>query len=147
MKIYYLIVPFLLFACTNVAHNTQVQSVSKENNKMTVRIMPITKEKKKANELLFHARFFLKKELLEQNKNFAQALQYQVDSSFYLIDAKDTLWPYYVLPVVNGQPLMPEYIVSFESKHLKDHSAIEFRSNLMNGLLFDSSLHFSLNIN
>lgn len=78
----------------------------------------------KENAFQLKAGFILRKAFLDNLPDLSKALQYQLDSAFYLIAQKDTVWPSYVLPVANGQPLHPEFIIEFNKSQLKTSSVI-----------------------
>jgi hypothetical protein len=67
-----------------------------------------------AGEWTFKAGLLVDKDEMAKHKALPLKLQYGVDSLFFLVHARDTLWPSYVLPVANGQPLYPQFIVGFE---------------------------------
>jgi hypothetical protein len=80
--------------------------------------------------LMFRTRLRLQKEMFQQDKELAMKLQYGVDSAFYMVSGKDTVWPAYVMPVANGQALNPEFIVAFDPQGIDRNLSVQFKMNL-----------------
>ena len=129
MKLLRLTALILLAGCISDKAGKQ-KSKTDADRKLSVVISPARdQETMDADAIEFMAALTISKDELEMRKSLAVDLQYGVDSSFYIMKGRDTLWPAYVMPVANGQPLHPQYIVSFQRSELVN-SAIEFRSNM-----------------
>lgn len=100
---------------------------------------------KPVNDLIFRARIILEKEQLENDKNLGAALQFGIDSAFFLENEKNIIWPAYVLPVANGQPLNPEFIVAFDRQKLSGSDEIEFKAAIQSiSTIDDPGIVFNL---
>jgi hypothetical protein len=129
MKLLRLTVLVLLAGCVSDKAGKQ-KSKPDPDRKLSVVISPARDEETTDAEAIeFMASLTISKDELEMRRSLAVDLQYGVDSSFYIMKGRDTLWPAYVMPVANGQPLRPQYIVSFQRAELLN-SAVEFRSNM-----------------
>jgi hypothetical protein len=82
------------------------------------------------DEWQFRSLFLLEKAWLDDHPALSKNLQYELDSAFYVIAGKDTVWPRYVLPIANGQPLKPEFIIAVEKQRLLKASIIELHTRI-----------------
>lgn len=98
-----------------------------------------------AGEKAFKVTLLMEKAFLENHPDLSKNLQYGVDSAFYAVAKKDTVWPLYVLPVANGQPLQPQFVVAFDKQPLQKVSDITLQTNI-NGLEPADSLGLTLDI-
>lgn len=98
------------------------------------------------NELIFQTRLIITKDQFEKNKNLSTDLKYRVDSAFILLNKNDTIWPAYVMPVANGQPLNPQFIVSFNSSEIREVLQVKFIAAIKSiSTSSDSGIIFNLN--
>lgn len=86
--------------------------------------------KNNQDERSFEITFDLEKSFLESHPGLGKELQYGIDSAFFAVTGKDTLFPLYVLPIANGQPLRPQYIVAFEAQPLAKNAQIELQTHI-----------------
>lgn len=99
-----------------------------------------------SNELTFHTRLVLTKDQFENNENLSSDLKYGVDSAFILLNKNDTIWPSYVMPVANGQPLNPQFIVAFNKSEITDVLQVKFKAAIKSmSIQSDSGIIFNLN--
>lgn len=128
MKLQRLSALFLLAGCVSKTGEQKIKS--NPDRKLSVVVAPMRDGETIDPEAIeFVAALKISKDELEMQKSLAVDLQYGVDSSFFITKGNDTLWPAYVMPVANGQPLHPQYIVSFQRSQLNDEG-IEFRANM-----------------
>jgi hypothetical protein len=123
------------------------QELQTKNFKMIteVFIKPDSVDFKHDKDLIFKTRIMLDKEQLENDKSLSAALQYGIDSAFFLQNEKDIIWPAYVMPVANGQPLNPEFIVAFEREKLSGSNKVEFKAAIRSiSTANDSGIVFNL---
>ena len=104
-----------------------LKRISKGGTEMIVEAIPTKNEDEDA--LLFHVKLNLTKDKWQNERSFNDLFYQNLDSSFYLAGKQDTLWPLYVFPVANGQPLNPIYIAAF-SKSLLPAPNATFHSNI-----------------
>ena len=98
------------------------------------------------HELTFHTRLVLTKDQFENNKNLSTDLKYGVDSAFLLLNKNDTIWPSYVMPVANGQPLNPQFIVAFNKSEIIDILQVKFKAAIKSlSTRSDSGIIFNFN--
>lgn len=128
MKLLRYSVLFLLAGCMS---KTARENQAVQADKKLAAVIAPEKEggENDPSAISFIAAIRLTEEQLDMQKNLAVDLQYGVDSSFYILSGRDTLWPNYVMPVANGQPLHPQYIVGFQRPDA-GHASIEFRANV-----------------
>jgi hypothetical protein len=128
MKLLRYSIVMLLAGCASKSRSDKQQFAG--NEKLAVIVAPgRDKQDVDPSAITFLAAVTVTKDELQMQKSLSVDLQYGVDSSFYIMKGRDTVWPSYVMPVANGQPLRPQYIVEFERSGL-ENKPIEFRSNM-----------------
>jgi len=102
----------------NVSHPKEYVQKRMGYSMMAQAMINTASEPETAGEKLFKVTVLLEKAFLENHSELTQELQYGVDSAFYVLTKNDTIWPQYVMPVANGQPLQPQFIVAFDQQPL-----------------------------
>ena len=131
----------IFIACNNKTHVIDRKTMEGKNGEMKVEVL---RKKQQDGILSIKATYSLRKELFEQNKELSVQLQYKLDSSFYLLQNKDTIWPAFVLPIANGQLLTPQYIIDFDQAAIKKRCTTAFKTTLGNDSLFNTSVFINI---
>jgi len=122
MKIYSIFIVFSL-GITVISACRQNKDVIKQIKVqgLTLMVMKTPGGPEDADEMTYSARLIPDKGLIENKNAVVTAMQYKMDSCFYLQQGKERIYASLTQPIANGVKDSFEYLLSFERQGIKNN--------------------------